>query len=314
MIFPRVIARRVIGASMGVIVLGLVVACAPTSANLRAIAESTSTPVAGVTAPAIAPGAPLAPQKPPVGGGQTVGAPGNSAIVAAAPAQGFAGSTSAIAAQPIPAVQTAQPSSVRGIVVSGTGQATARPDQATVSAGVQTRGRTAQEAQSANNQAMQAVIAAIKALGIPDNKIQTNGVSLYPNYDQGQSINGYNATNNVVVTVDNVDQVGSVLDAAVKAGANQATNVRFGFKDETTLRNKALASAAADARGKADALAAALGLKVSGIESVAEGNVSMPIVYNQPKPFAGAAASQASAPIEPGELNVTAEVTIVFGY
>jgi uncharacterized protein YggE len=160
---------------------------------------------------------------------------------------------------------------------------------------------------------MQAVIAAIKGIGIPDKNIQTNGVSLYPIYDQGQTISGYNASNNVVVTVDDVNQVGAVLDAAVRAGANQATNVQFGFKDESALRNQALAAAAADARGKADALAGALGLQITGIESVAEGGVSTPILQ-QPRPLAVAAAAPAAAPIEPGELEVVAQVTVVFGY
>jgi uncharacterized protein YggE len=160
---------------------------------------------------------------------------------------------------------------------------------------------------------MQSVIAAIKGLGIPDKDIQTQGVALYPIYDQGQAITGYNATNNVVVTVENVDQIGKVLDTAIQAGANQATNVQFGFKDETKLRNQALAAAAADARGKADALAGALGLQISGIESVAEGNVSYPMPL-APRALGVASAASVPAPVEPGQLAVTAQVTIVFGY
>lgn len=292
----------IVRASFAVILLASVVACAPGGTSLRTISESTVTPVAS---------GPIAQPAPAVQSAPAVGAPVNGAVPAPAAAQSVAG----VAAQPVPAVQTAAPSSVRGIAVSGTGRVSARPDQATVSAGVQTRGRTAQEAQSENNQTMQAVIAAIKAAGIPDRGIQTNGLSLYPNYGQNQVINGYDATNNVAITVDNVDQVGAVLDAAVKAGANQATNVRFGFKDETGLRNKALAAAAADARSKADALAAALGVKVSGIESVTEAGVSTPIVYQQPRALAAGVASAAPAPpVEPGELSVTATVTIVFGY
>jgi uncharacterized protein YggE len=89
--------------------------------------------------------------------------------------------------------------------------------------------------------------------------------------------------------------------------------VRFGFKDETKLRNQALAAAATDARGKADALAGALGLQISGIESVAEGSVSMPV----PLPVRAlgvASAAPVPAPIEPGQLEVTAQATIIFGY
>jgi uncharacterized protein YggE len=254
---------------------------------------------------------PIAPPAPARAAGNVGTSAGASASVA--PGAPALAAPAAISLQAQPAIAPAPPSSTRGIVVSGTGQVSARPDKASVSAGVQTRGRTAQEAQTENNQSMQAVINAIKALGIADKDIQTNGVSLYPMYDQGQTITGYNATNDVTVTVNQIDQVGTVLDTAVRAGANQATNVRFGFKDETTLRNKALASAAADARSKADALAGALGLSITGIDSVAEGGVNVPII-TQPRALGVAAAAPSAAPIEPGELNVTAQVTIVFGY
>ena len=199
---------------------------------------------------------------------------------------------------------------VHGIIVSGSGLVNMRPDRATVTAGVQTQGRTAQEAQSENNQTMNAVIAAIKAVGIPANDIQTVGVSLYPIYNQGQTVSGYTASNNVSVLVENVDQAGPVLDAAVKAGANQSSNVAFGLKDESSARNKALALAAADAKSKADALAGALGLKITGVQSVTESSSSTP---PRPYPMAMAAAPSAQAiPIQPGELGVTAQVTIVF--
>ena len=158
---------------------------------------------------------------------------------------------------------------------------------------------------------MQAVISALKGMGIPDKDIQTSGISLYPVIGQNQNVTGYNASNNVTVIVENVDQTGAVLDAAVKAGANTASNVRFGFKDDTAVRNKALAAAAADARTKADALARALGLKVTGIESVSEASTSSPV----PLPVASTAAGAAAAvPVEPGELSVSARVTIVFSF
>jgi uncharacterized protein YggE len=299
--------RRLIVVGVAAAMLGTSVGACAVGQNLRSITQPTPTEVAPAAPPAS--GAPAIAPAPPVprSGGATAGA-----VAAAAPAIAAAPAAYSVG-QALPAVATPAPSSVRGITVTGAGHVTARPDQGTISAGVQTRGRTAQEAQNDNNQAMQSVIAAIKGIGIPDKDIQTQGVALYPMYDQGAVITGYNATNNVVVTVENVDQVGQVLDAAVQAGANQATNVRFGFKDETKLRNQALAAAATDARGKADALAGALGLQISGIESVAEGSVSMPA----PLPVRAlgvASAAPVPAPIEPGQLEVTAQVTIIFGY
>jgi uncharacterized protein YggE len=212
----------------------------------------------------------------------------------------------------VTAVVTPDGGIARGITVSGSGRVAATPDEAFVTAGVQTRATTAQDAQAANNRAMQAVVDAIKALNVPDRDIQTSGISLYPVYSQGQTLSGYNASNSVTVTAENIDQAGAVLDAAVRAGANQTGGIRFGLKDDAPLRNKALAAAAADARSKADALAAALGLQVTGVQAISEQSVGGP-TYTPPREVAAAGAAPA-VPVEPGQLDVTAQVTIVFSY
>ena len=242
---------------------------------------------------------------------QTVSGPSNAVSTGVAP--GYpASQAGGVVSAPLAVGTTGASDVTHGIVVAGNGTVSAPPDEAFVSAGVQTRATTAQDAQAQNNQTMQAVITAIKALGIPDRDVQTSGISLFPVVTQNQTISGYNASNNVTVTVENINQAGAVLDAAVKAGANNSTNVRFGFKDDTTLRNKALAAAASDARSKADALAKALGLNVTGIQSVTEASTS------SPRPFQAAGASLAAAPanvpVEPGELSVNAQVTIVFAF
>ncbi len=201
---------------------------------------------------------------------------------------------------------------VHGLVVTGTGQASARPDLAIVSAGVETRAPSAQEAQNQNNQTMQKVIDAIKTLGVQASAIQTTGISLYPVIGEDQAVTGYVASNHVTVRVDAIDQVGPVLDAAVKAGANLASNVRFTLKDQSALRNKALAAAIGEAKSKAGVMAEALGVEISGIQSVTEMSVSGPMPLGE-KP-AGAGVAAAAAPIEPGEVTVVAQVTIVFGF
>ncbi len=292
------------GLTLGALLLASAVGgCA--SDGLALHAATTPTPVASVPGGAVI-GAPAA------GGGAIARgqvAPGQSlaGVASSAPA---GVNTSAVLSPPPQSSPGATP---RGIAVSGTGRIQARPDEAIVQAGVSTRAQTAQEAQAENNQQMQNVLNAIKALGIPDKDIQTTGVSLFPVITEGNTVNGYNATNNVRVTVENIDQAGAVLDAAVKAGANTASGISFTFKDETSLRNKALAAAAADARSKADALAAALGLQISGVQSVTESQVSIPVPLAVPRAAAAPAAAP-SVPIEPGQQTVTAEITIVFSY
>ena len=290
--------------------------------NLAAPSSSAAPPTVSAPAPAS-----TAPPTSSVTSGATDGAagPGRVAVIAPAPSSSPAGAAvaapvSAGRAAISPAVVVAAPDDAtttatapaNTITVSGTGQIQAQPDEAFVSAGVRTQAQTAQAAQSQNNQQMQSVIDAVKALGIPAKDIQTGGVSLSPVYSNNQTIQAYEARNTVNVTVEQVSQAGQVLDAAVRAGANQTGGISFGLKDDTALRNKALAAAVADARSKADALAAAGGLKVSGIDSMMESSVSVPIPVAR-APLGAAAASQA-VPVEPGQLTVTAQVTVVYGY
>ncbi|HUX88773.1 MAG TPA: SIMPL domain-containing protein [Chloroflexota bacterium] len=284
--------QRVYGIALtSLLVSGLVIGCSPNASSLQSARDL---PTASASS----------------GAAQTTSGATNPAGISVAPAYP-ASQANAVASVPLTASTTGGNDVTHGIVVTGNGTVSAPPDEAFVSAGVQTRATTAQDAQSQNNQTMQAVINAIKALGIPERDIQTSGISLYPIITQNQTVSGYNASNNVTVTVENINQAGAVLDAAVKAGANTATNVRFGFKDDTTLRNKALAVAATDARSKADALAKALGLTVTGIQSVSESATSVPF----PLRSAGASlAAPAAVPVEPGEMSVNAQVTIVFSF
>lgn len=228
---------------------------------------------------------------------------------------GLIGVSSAKAMSPLPAISSvnaaASPGGLtRGITVTGVGQVKVRPDQALVSTGVQTRAQTAKEAQTVNNQQMQAVLTAIKGLNIPDANIQTSGISLYPVTDQDRNVTGYNASNQVTVRVENIDEAGTVLDAAIKAGANQIGSVQFTLKNEAQARSQALTDATKDAQAKADTLAKALGVQVTGIEAVAEASTSGEYVG----PRVAASAAAGSVPIEAGEITVTAQVTIVYGF
>src|SRR6266545_5743405 len=105
--------------------------------------------------------------------------------------------------------------------VVGTGSVTATPDTATLSAGVTTQGASASEAMAANASAMAKVIDALKRAGVASKDLQTQFVSVDPRYDDsGSAIAGYSASNSVSAVVRQLSQVGDVIDAAVRAGAN----------------------------------------------------------------------------------------------
>jgi uncharacterized protein YggE len=151
------------------------------------------------------------------------------------------------------------------LVVGGTAEILAVPDEATVKLGILRQDSAAQAAQAGANAYAQAIIAAIVKLGVPANQIQTARLVLTPVYAQGNQdvrnpprIVGYNATNTISVRLDNLSLVGLVIDAGLDAGANQLGGVQFGLRNDLPAREQALQQAVLEARSKAQVMADAL--------------------------------------------------------
>ena len=201
---------------------------------------------------------------------------------------------------------TATPPS-HSITVTGTGTVSAVPNQAEFTFGVAAQGATAVDALATDSTQMQKLIAALQGAGIASDSLQTSSVSLSPRMsDRGETVVGYDASNSVTVTVKSIDRAGAIVDAAVAAGANQVDGPNLTVSDQSALYRKALAGAVADAREKAQALAAASGLHVGAVTSVAEQSAtSSPVGYDQAK-------QASSTPIVAGSQQITATVTVTF--
>lgn len=194
------------------------------------------------------------------------------------------------------------------IVVSGSGSVATIPDKAQLSLGVSSDAKTAAAALRANAADMTKVIAAVKAQGIAADDIQTRFVSLSPRYTQnGDGIVGYTATNSVTVTLRVLAKTGSVIDAAVDAGANQISGPDLSRSDQNALYRAALRAAVSNARAKAQAIAKASGLTLPRITDVTESTAGPPIPLTDAK--TGVATP---TPIEPGTQLVQATVTARF--
>jgi uncharacterized protein YggE len=204
---------------------------------------------------------------------------------------------------------TAPTQSTHAITVGGIGSVRAVPNRAQFSFGVTTQGTTAAQAIDANTGLARKVIAALKAGGVASDDLQTEAVSLEPRYsDDDGAIVGYTATNSVSATSRDLAKAGALVDAAVAAGANQASGPSLTRSDQAELYRNALRAAVADARAKADAIAAAGGLQLGEIRSVVEGSSAPP-----PEPLARDAAGEAAAtPVEPGTQTIEATVTVEF--
>lgn len=214
------------------------------------------------------------------------------------------------AAQPPPAPPV--------IVTTGEGVVKRAPDRAWVSIAAESRARTPQEAQRLNTDAMTAVVEKIKASGIAADAIQTTGYSLQPEFDYAngkQSLRGYVARNQVHVRVDTLAKTGDVIAAAVATGATNISGVSFDLKDRDGVEREALRLAVQDARRRADAAAAGAAVQIERVLRIEEQRGAMDGVRPMPMamPMMRAEGGQAAVPVEAGEIEVRARVTLTVG-
>lgn len=202
------------------------------------------------------------------------------------------------------------------ISVTGQGSVSAAPDQANFSTGVVSQAPTAAQALQANTRAMNAVFATLRHAGIPDKDIQTSDFSVSPQYQPckpgivcTQRIVGYQVSNNVDVTVEDLSKAGTVLDALVSSGSNQIGGIGFSIHDPKPLLSKAREAAVQDAVERAQTIARAAGVSLGPILSIQEGGAMAPRPLYAMKAMAGMAEA---VPVAGGEQTVTANVTITW--
>lgn len=211
------------------------------------------------------------------------------------------------------------PTSKRTVSVSGSGSVTLPPDEAQVLVGTVTQANDAQQASSANARIMDDLVARLHSLGITNDSISTVSYYISPLYvtrsNGSQTIVGYQAQHTLSVKIQNsnLNQLGAkvaqVIDSAVGAGANQVSGVQFMLSDGTLKQttNQALQNAIQDASSKAQAMASALGLRITGVESISQGGPVYPPVYTL-----SVAGAEKSTPIMPGTFTLTASVQVTY--
>jgi hypothetical protein len=185
---------------------------------------------------------------------------------------------------------------------------------ADINLGVEYTGRTTTEAQRENARVTTAVIQRLVAQGVPADRIKSAGFGLYPQttYDQQsrtERLTGYRVSNRLTVTVTDLSRVGAVVDAAIAAGATNVFDVSFTAQDVSSVKAEALRRAVADARAKAEAIAAALGVKLGRVLSAADDTTSAgPPVLMRLK----SAEAASPTPFLPGGVKVHARVAVQF--
>jgi len=202
--------------------------------------------------------------------------------------------------------------SIPTIVTTGEATIHRAPDQAFVSVSVETRARMPRDAQKQNADAMSAVQQKLIDAGIQKDAIRTTGYSIQQDFDftNGRRVpRDYVARNGIEIRLDGVERVGEILDLTVQAGATSVTGVRFDLKDRTMLERDVLMHAVEDARARADSLAAGAGRTVDRVIRIDDSR--QPRIPPQPVMMMRAqVADNAQTPIEPGLIEIRAQVTL----
>lgn len=225
----------------------------------------------------------------------------------------------AITAAPARAQIAGQAPSVdepRVLQVSARATVQRAPDRAVVQLAVESQAETARQATARNAETMQRVLRALRRLGVPETRIRTTRIELQPRYDrprdQPPSVVGYQATNQVVVRLDDIDLVGPVVDAAVNAGANRVTGIRFEISDPDAAYHEALRLAVQRARAEAETVAAALGEALGPALRVNTGGMQLPPPQVRMEMARVEMDMAAATPVQPGEMEVHATVNITY--
>lgn len=199
--------------------------------------------------------------------------------------------------------------------LEGTGIIRVKPDIAVAFIGVVTEDKDLSKAQQENAEKTNKVIDAILELGIADKDIKTESFSITPEYDyvEGKQVfRGYRVTNNLRITIRNIQQVGEVIDTAVANGANSVYNVNFGLSNREAVYNKALSLAILNSIDKARAVEKTLNIILDEIpveitEESPESVMPRTALYSLESPAA-------TTTIKSGEIEVIARIKAIFNY
>lgn len=199
--------------------------------------------------------------------------------------------------------------------VFGEGSVSVKPDIAQISIGVTTEDKQLETAQQENARITQQVIDVIKSMGVTSKDIQTQVYDIQPQYDyiEGRQVfRGYRVINILKVVVRDLEKVGVIIDAAVKAGANTVNNISFTVSDQRRYYEQALRLAIEDAQKKAFAVGDKLKVRINPVPvNITEQSVNVGIPFS---PMVLKASTEAATPIEAGENEIMARIEAIFIY
>lgn len=205
------------------------------------------------------------------------------------------------------------------ITVGGTGDVRVSADTAVISLGVNARDKDVLKAQQKVNETIAAIRTALIGKGAKEENINTEMINIYALYDyqnDQEQLSAYNASSTLAIKVTDMESVGALIDAAFAAGANTLNGISFSASDTEEAKTEAMQKAVADAKQKAEILADASGLKITGIEVISEDGVysyenNIGNIYDRKMDIAEAAADSETV-VQAAKLIISASVSITF--
>ena len=202
------------------------------------------------------------------------------------------------------------------VEVTGEGEVKVVPDQVIIRLGIETFGPRLKEVKEQIAERSQTLIGALKSRGLKSADIQTEFVQINPHYDFDKAKRKfieYTARKNFLVTLNDVESYGEVLEKALEAGVDHVDGLEFQSSTVKSLKENARKMAVGDARRKAEQMAGVLGQSIGRAIRITEQPTEMP----HPVLMRAAAAEQFKGggvhdAIAPGELTVKSAVTVQF--
>jgi uncharacterized protein YggE len=197
------------------------------------------------------------------------------------------------------------------MTVNGRGVVTAVPDTAVIRLGVETTGENLAAIQADNARISQAVLQALKQMGIRDIKTVEYSINKVFDNEDGRRIDkGYSVRNIFEIRMTNMGMVGSVIDTAVKQGANVVDFITFEVSDSDQYYLQALNLAVMNAYEKAHSIIDTLDISLNTVPKRITENSFAPI------PIRTSVSRELafSTPVEPGSKQIEANVTVEFLY
>lgn len=215
-------------------------------------------------------------------------------------------------------VHAAEPPPLPVVEVTGVGEARAAPDMAVIDLTVAREADTAREATSAANEAMTAVLARLRDMGIAERDLQTRRFAIEPRIEypkqapeepRAPRVVGYTARNALTVRVRELSMVGQVIDQAITLGVNQGGDVRFVNENPAAVLREARAAAMTDARDRATTLVEAIGARLGPVQHIAEHQERpMPRPLAATRMMEASDSGEAGVPLASGENTYTVTV------